>query len=547
VKAKVSGDSNESSEANLEPDVEAEPLGDSDTNYHDGNTDEDDRNKGPTINDNDCIPYKVEIWSSPPPVPKDDLKNQTKKGDELMKRNGGNVDWTDKRTAMSTGMMYKNHRDPVKINFTTPTKVWMRRANGIKVRRYNTWSRTRSRTLFSFMKLPKHAVFGVTTLEHHGPAWSCLSRSYLHQRLIPIIIWDLTTCPLCESGRNRGNSIVHDFAIETYYPRVNYTTIKWPAIWKESKKKDKDGKSGISATPKPASRASKKPKAGALQKGLKKVADGIQTKEDVWRLEMRTAADEARLVALDFMKKKGLEDQFRWQEQEVVNAGYPDILRYQFYKNLYRALEAQSSIGIFDGSRAFVEDGVWVNWVPGLYESTAIEGVPVLVCKKTPVEAKFSGKEYDIPNMPEEPVHPGHTRTGIVISSAAAPDVDFDTGSFADDERDDSFGISPPQLMEAQKRRHARSSMSPLKPLSKKCMHALSEDTDSNMFDSSNEGYPPHESGLAMPSNTILSRFQGSPTTETGHNTEGIQTAHGDNSGAPSDDSCEDEELDDCV
>ncbi|KAF2025189.1 hypothetical protein EK21DRAFT_77029, partial [Setomelanomma holmii] len=59
---------------------------------------------------------------------------------------------------------------------------------------YDTPSRTRSRTLLSFMTpIPTDDrgnsafIFGKTSIEKYGPAWSCLARSDKHNFRIPVM------------------------------------------------------------------------------------------------------------------------------------------------------------------------------------------------------------------------------------------------------------------------------------------------------------------------------------------------------------------------
>lgn len=156
---------------------------------------------GRMIADEDCIDWEPIMPDTLPDIPRDENVFTTNPSTaKPFPDSGGNVDWTTPRTAC------KN------INFKAPPKIWYRKVDGVKLFRWATESRTRSRTLLPFQNLPDNVMFDrKNILDGPGPMWSCCSAAADHDRQIPIIDFARKACPLCRNSRHRGKNFPHDF------------------------------------------------------------------------------------------------------------------------------------------------------------------------------------------------------------------------------------------------------------------------------------------------------------------------------------------------
>jgi hypothetical protein len=133
-------------------------------------------------------------------------------GGKKKKKSGGGVDWTCGMIALAN------------IDRSMPSKIWFFLEDGQLILRWDTRSRTRSRTLAPFQTLPPEARFDFITAElrvwpdeslAHGPAWSCYNCGTSHNQQMPILPFWVTSCPLCKVPRSNGLSVAHDFYIDT--------------------------------------------------------------------------------------------------------------------------------------------------------------------------------------------------------------------------------------------------------------------------------------------------------------------------------------------
>ncbi|OSS48890.1 hypothetical protein B5807_06796 [Epicoccum nigrum] len=119
----------------------------------------------------------------------------------------GNTDWSTGETALYL------------VNRAEPNMTWMLNPAGKPILRWDTPSRTRSRTLESWQSLPKEAVFfkasdkeDLATKSSVGPAWTHYSLAARHGGRSFIMPWANKTCE-CKNGRYSGNCRPHDFKL----------------------------------------------------------------------------------------------------------------------------------------------------------------------------------------------------------------------------------------------------------------------------------------------------------------------------------------------
>lgn len=170
-----------------------------------------DRGSAPTDHDqaygsyinNCCERYEVPQPKEMPTVPNTGVESLNANG-KPYEVCGGNVNWTTCKTARSS------------IDLSEPDQIWYITADGHKICRWQTPSRTRSRTLLSWQTLPTGASFDEADLVGEsgiGPAWSCLNRSGQHDEKPPIFDFSSKICPLCKQACHTRNTMVHDFAV----------------------------------------------------------------------------------------------------------------------------------------------------------------------------------------------------------------------------------------------------------------------------------------------------------------------------------------------
>jgi hypothetical protein len=83
-----------------------------------------------------------------------------------------------------------------------------------------------------------------------------------HNQTIPVISWSRSTCPLCRTGRYKGNTIVHDFSMGEGDDVEVYS---WAGIWPSKTTLKKAGSASTTATPTPGPRRKKGADGGSVQ------------------------------------------------------------------------------------------------------------------------------------------------------------------------------------------------------------------------------------------------------------------------------------------
>ncbi|KAF3051436.1 hypothetical protein E8E11_008437 [Didymella keratinophila] len=162
---------------------------------------------GACVDSADCEPYEQPDPDELPRVPNTNAVSYRSDGKSYYNC-GGNVDWTNKMTALTN------------VDRSPPPKQWYITANGNKIHRWATPSRTRSRTLLPCQTLPANCSFDMAKLtgpQGWAPAWSCVRSSSGHNGATPTLGSNCITCLGCKYGRHVGATIVHDFLIPQDY------------------------------------------------------------------------------------------------------------------------------------------------------------------------------------------------------------------------------------------------------------------------------------------------------------------------------------------
>lgn len=179
--------------------------------------------------------YEVPDPNFPPKIPQDLSLQQASAGSAKIK---GNVNWDSIEEALGCTRVYQDTtgdylQDPIRCKKSKPS-MGQFNYRGQVVDAYETPSRTRSRTLFSFMHIPKvknRPLFEFSkAISQRGPAWTHFSQAAKHKGYVAVIGWNRSTCPLCGVSRTAGNSIVHDFTMKEGF-ESNWVVFKCPASW----------------------------------------------------------------------------------------------------------------------------------------------------------------------------------------------------------------------------------------------------------------------------------------------------------------------------
>ncbi|ORX97760.1 hypothetical protein BCR34DRAFT_607174 [Clohesyomyces aquaticus] len=205
---------------------------------HDGYSSDDEGAISPTsfyISEMD--PYEVPPGNGLPDVPNIMNSDAT----EGKSNCSGSVNWSTPKIALGEEVLKRLGKKP-------PMKLFCR-ANGQRVRRCNTPSRSRSLTLLPWMALPPKTDRAIVTFVKRqvvllGPAWSCYWKGRIHKRQTPICGWKLEVCPLCKKGRHRGHTVVHDFAL---VDPASYVLCKWPESFPEPAPKPSKSRSKLTS------------------------------------------------------------------------------------------------------------------------------------------------------------------------------------------------------------------------------------------------------------------------------------------------------------
>jgi hypothetical protein len=157
--------------------------------------------------------WRGETPNTLPKIPNTGTITKDRNGNDLSKCKG-NTNWSTGETALYL------------VNRAEPSLRWMLNPAGKPILRWDTPSRTRSRTLKSWQSLPKEAVFfkdvknedasvaqELKTKSSIGPAWTYYSLAFRHDGKCSIMPWANKTCE-CRTGQHSGNCRPHDFRLD---------------------------------------------------------------------------------------------------------------------------------------------------------------------------------------------------------------------------------------------------------------------------------------------------------------------------------------------